>query len=75
VDFRARETRRRGRRRRQKSNERTTNGGIDVFVAASFRECYYSYHNLSDIPKDVLVNEIIRRFAPEPPYYNLMLCT
>ena len=30
---------------------------------------------LSDIPKDVLVNEIIRRFAPEPPYYNLMLCT
>ena len=30
---------------------------------------------LSDIPKDVLINEIIRRFAPEPPYYNLMLCT
>jgi len=29
---------------------------------------------LSDIPKDV-VYEIIRRFAPEPPYYNLMLCT
>ena len=48
------ETRRRGRkrgRRRNKSNERTTNGGIDVFVAASFRECYCSYHNLERYSK------------------------
>jgi len=28
---------------------------------------------LNDIPRDVLF-EIIARFAPEPPYYNLMFC-